>query len=141
MFKGRDALPVGVGGTCQYQLRKPLARVKPCVPLCLRVCVGGGEDTGCIFLCRNGCLHCALAYLSPHVQHSSTTCRFNTCVSCLAFCLCAGRLVSEMRGGVTANTDPKSITPQQAVRLHQLLHEVSNTAHRRDCAYGTGGGV
>lgn len=36
----------------------------------------------------------------------------------------AARLVSEMRGGVTAGTDPKSITPQQAVRLHQLLHEV-----------------
>lgn len=36
----------------------------------------------------------------------------------------AGRLVSEMRGGVTAATEPKSITPQQAVRLHQLLHEV-----------------
>jgi hypothetical protein len=35
--------------------------------------------------------------------------------------------VSEMRGGVTVNTDPKSITPQQAVRLHQLLHEVGGT--------------
>jgi hypothetical protein len=45
---------------------------------------------------------------------------------CCCCCTHAGRLVSEMRGGVTANTDPKSITPQQAVRLHQLLHEVGS---------------
>ncbi|KAF8057634.1 TOP6B [Scenedesmus sp. PABB004] len=36
----------------------------------------------------------------------------------------AGRLVSELRAGVSAGTDPKSLTSQQVVRLHQLLHEV-----------------
>jgi hypothetical protein len=42
----------------------------------------------------------------------------------LLLLLLSGRLVSEMRGGVTTSSDPKSITAQQATRLHQLLHEV-----------------
>eukprot|EP00877_Chromochloris_zofingiensis_P003200 jgi/Chrzof1/12881/Cz07g10220.t1 len=35
----------------------------------------------------------------------------------------AGRLVEEMRSGVDMQTDPKELTTQQVVRLHQLLHE------------------
>jgi hypothetical protein len=38
---------------------------------------------------------------------------------------CAGRLIGELRsGGVSASTDPKQLSSQQVVRLHQLLHEV-----------------
>lgn len=37
----------------------------------------------------------------------------------------AGRLIGELRsGGVNASTDPKQLSSQQVVRLHQLLHEV-----------------
>jgi hypothetical protein len=31
-----------------------------------------------------------------------------------------------MRASVERDTDPKDLTPQQVVRLHQLLHEVSS---------------
>ncbi|WIA42896.1 hypothetical protein OEZ86_008811 [Tetradesmus obliquus] len=37
----------------------------------------------------------------------------------------SGRLIGELRsGGVNASTDPKQLSSQQVVRLHQLLHEV-----------------
>jgi len=36
----------------------------------------------------------------------------------------AARLVEEMRAGVDPDMDPKELTSQQVVRLHQLLHEV-----------------
>jgi DNA topoisomerase VI subunit B len=40
----------------------------------------------------------------------------------------AGRLIGELRsGGVSASTDPKQLSSQQVVRLHQLLHEVGAT--------------
>jgi hypothetical protein len=34
------------------------------------------------------------------------------------------RLVEEMRAGADPDMDPKELTSQQVVRLHQLLHEV-----------------
>ena len=37
----------------------------------------------------------------------------------------SARLVEEMRAGVDPDMDPKELTSQQVVRLHQLLHEVS----------------
>jgi hypothetical protein len=46
--------------------------------------------------------------------------------SVLSHALLAGRLIGELRsGGVSASTDPKQLSSQQVVRLHQLLHEVS----------------
>jgi hypothetical protein len=38
-------------------------------------------------------------------------------------------LIGELRsGGVSASTDPKQLSSQQVVRLHQLLHEVGAIA-------------
>lgn len=50
---------------------------------------------------------------SHHTHHTALPCHDPS----------TGRLVEEMRSGVDMQTDPKELTTQQVVRLHQLLHE------------------